>query len=118
MAGYSTERRLLGGVSQTVGNSETNTPVSREYKISESDADNHLIRVKCSSTTGSPTIKLQHTWSVDDGFVDVSGATTTAADGTVEIATTGPIWPWARVVITTGGGDATTVDQVYTSSRS
>ena len=117
MAGYSTRNFLLAGVTQAIGNSETDTPVTTNFKISESDADNLMVKIECSSVSATATIKLQHTWNAEDGFEDVSGATVAAANGFVEIATTGPLWPVGRIVVTTNGSGAVDVDAVYVSRR-
>lgn len=117
MAGYSTRNFLLGGITQSVGNSETDTPVTTNYKISEGDADNHMISIECSSVTATATLKLQHTWNTADGFVDVAGATVAAANGFVTISTTGPLWPVGRIVVTTNGSGVVDIDAVYISRR-
>jgi hypothetical protein len=115
MPGYASQNRLLNGQSQTVS-APSDVPVSSNYKISEFDADNHQIAIKCSGTSGTVNLQLQHTWDVDEEFVDVSGATVVAANGTVIISTTGPLWPVARVVAADGGGSVT-VEAVYISRR-
>lgn len=115
MAGYSTRDFLIGGTSISVS-APSDEPLTPSFKISEGDADNLLIAVKCSGTSGTVNLQLQHTWDTAEGFVDVSGATVVAADGTVFISTTGPLWPVARVVAADGGGDVT-IEAVYVSRR-
>ena len=114
MAGYSTSNVILGGGDVAVS-APSDSPITHVFKISESDADNFMIAVKCSGTSGTVNIQIQHAWNIDEGFVDI-GSTVVAADGTVQLAITGPIWPIARVVAADGGG-STTVEAVYISRR-
>jgi hypothetical protein len=114
MAGYSTENRLLGGQSISVS-APSDEPITSNFKISEGDTDNFMIAVKCSGTSGTVNIQIQHTWDTGEGFIDVGG-TVAAADGTVQLAVTGPLWPVARVVAADGGG-STTIEAVYISRR-
>ena len=123
------EHVLLAETAQAVAASQTKQIVSRMFLLTGAGMSRGFrVDVSCSSVTSAAGITaiLQsspdgETWAdVDatnikaaittDGWVGISA---NAADSTV--ATKFPVQPRCRVVVTTGAGDAATVDDIIVS---
>lgn len=110
------------GTAPVLGASETDTPVSRTFALSASAATEALVMavtVSDVTVTTAITLKLQTTLS-EIGWVNAKTASITA-DGVVMLTlhaekagdqTYFPLLNNARLVISTGAGDAVTVDKV------
>ena len=107
----------------TVGASETNTVVSREFPITGGGSRQLVARVKTSATTVAVGITFGIQSSMD-GSVWVKAAKTTAitGDGNFTLSLIAelagdqaslPLLPRARIVVTSGAGDAVTIDNVF-----
>lgn len=111
----------------TLGASETDTVVSETFAMSAEDSKFCLVRLDTSSVTvtNAVTANLQHSWDGGTTWEDIGTDSQVAIAGnnTYQIthdstSTNSTIsWPLARVVVTTGVGDACTVDAVYVSRR-
>ena len=131
MAGYGmSDNNTPDSGAVTVGASETNTVVSRTKRISADDSLELMVRVKSSSVTvtNAVTAKLQHRWSEDEDWSLVGSQAQVSITGngwfgfkvSVRNSTDEaqlPLAPLARLVVTTGVGDAATIDQVLFSER-
>jgi len=106
-----------------VGASQTATPISDTFAITEDGSKNFIVDVDVSSVTvgGGISIALEDT---SNGFTssEVKSKTTAiTADGTVSLSflaelagdqTNLPLRSDARIVITTGAGSAVTIDEI------
>ena len=111
----------------TLGASETDTVVSEVFDMSNEDSKYSLIRLDTSSVTvtNAVTANLQHSWDggttwedIGSGVqVSITGNNTYQMELDYSAANSSLAWPLARVVVTTGVGDACTVDAVYVSRR-
>ena len=124
MAEYSTRSFVLRvqDSKPSIGNSETETPISVVDLISCGDSKDLRIIAEISSVSGGAgTIKVQQCHRKDGIFTDVSGASVTiTADGVFEIyyrSETDSLNPYIRIVATTGGSDAFDVDALYRTRR-
>jgi len=117
---------VFGGASVSLGASETNTVVSKHFLLTPEAALSALrVDIVASSVTASAGITAKVQQRVADSWVDVTGlsvAITTA--GTVTILMNGrdstagvfavlPLSNTARVVVSTGAGDAVSIDNVF-----
>lgn len=109
------------GPSQVVGASATDTPISKEFKITSAGARMLVAAVKVSAVTVTTgiTAKLQTTMG-ELSYVD-SKTATISSNGTVYIKllaenssdqTYLPLLNKGRIVLTTGTGDTATIDSV------
>jgi hypothetical protein len=129
MAGqYRAQSVLLGGVTQSVGASATNTAVSRVFNISPAGATRAIrIDIKTASLTDTTglTAKLQH--SVDDTAANFADAHASAAQVTIDAegwlsitlnasdSTDSPVFPLrphGRIVVSTGASDAVDIEDI------
>lgn len=123
MSEYSTRAFLKdNALSPTVGNSETETEISKTELISCGDSNDLYVIAECSSVSGTgAVIKMQECHRKDGTFTDVAGATVTiTGNGTFEFqyqSATIPLKPFIKIVCTTGGSDAVTVDRLYRTRR-
>lgn len=125
--GYVVEDVVKNGASVVLGASETDTVVSNTIRMSAEDSKFMLIRLAVDTTTVATgiTANLQHSWDGGTTWEDLgSGAQVSiTGDGTFQIehdyaaSNNSLAWPLARVVVSTGAGDAATVDNVYISRR-
>lgn len=109
--------------SQVVGASQTNTVISKPYRVTSWGAIRHAIAVKCSAVTVAAGITAKLQTSVDGGTTWVDSKTVAVTtNGVVYIKllsdTAGdqtylPLLNSAQVVLTTGAGDTATIDWVY-----
>lgn len=109
----------LGGL-QPVGASVTNQVISKQFGITAGGAKNIVIAIRASSVTSSAGITAKLQTGVDQVFQD-SKTVAIAANGSVyiklNVETAGdqtylPLLPIGQLVITTGAGDAVTIDAV------
>lgn len=121
MNGWSADDRSLAiGTSKVVGASQSNLVISREYPITAGGSIHHVVKIVASSVTVSAgiTAKLQSAIGSDwqdsktavisaNGIVYIKLNAETAGDQTFL-----PLLNKGRVVITTGAGDAVTIDSI------
>lgn len=118
------------GAGKVLGASETATVVSREFRISAADSLNFRMAIKVSTVTvaAAVTAKLQHSWNGGTTWAAVGNRAQVAitADGVFEISLVAtdtsdaaqlPLYPLARLVCDTGGGDAVTFDEIWVVHR-
>lgn len=108
---------------QVVGASATNTPISKEYRVTSWGALRQQIAVKASAVTLAVAITAKLQTSIDGGTTWVDSKTVAVtANGVFYIKlletvagdqTYLPLLNTARVVLTTGAGDTATIDWVY-----
>lgn len=108
---------------QVVGASATNSPVSKEYRVTFSGSIYHVIAAKFSSVTVGTGITAKLQTSPDGGTTWVDSKTvavTTNGYAYIKLAiniagdqTYLPLLNVARIVLTTGAGDTATVDAIY-----
>lgn len=125
--GYTVEDMLLPSGAVTLGASETDTAVTKVFKLSGEDSKFLLIRLDTSSVTvtNAVTANLQHSWDGGTTWEDLGSGSQVSIAGNASYqiehdyaaSNTSLAWPLARVVVTTGVGDAATVDAVYVSRR-
>jgi hypothetical protein len=118
---------LKKGAAQTLGASETDTVVTKDFRLSGEDSKFLLIRLDTSSVTVATavTANLQHSWDGGTTWEDLGSGSQVSITGNdsyqiehdYAAANTSLAWPLARVVVSTGSGDAATVDAVYVSRR-
>lgn len=129
MAGYSTREFLLGGASIAVGASATDTVVSVPFAMSAYDSYDFVVRIKTSATTVTTAItaNVQEQWQ-GAAWEDVGNRAQVSitGNGWFEIQMTRddandlaqlPTAPKCRVVVSTGTGDAVTIDSIIVSRR-
>lgn len=115
------------GAAQVIGASVTDTVISDEFNISDHDSLYFRARVKTSATTVAVgiTVKLQTNSHKDGTWLD-SKTVAVTTNGTFEIKllpevagdqTFLPLLGLGRLVITTGAGDAVTIDSLHISKR-
>jgi hypothetical protein len=114
---YTDDQVLVAGVA--IPASQTNAPVSKEFKITAGGALNMAVAIVASAVTGTVDLKLQSSVNGQD-WVDAK-ATTIAAPGVAYIkllasaAADQPALPLlgkGRIVATTAGGEAITVSSI------
>lgn len=128
--GYKTKNYIKRGQSVVVGASETDTIVTDPWSVSSQDSLYTLIKLKCTTVTvaAAITAKLQHSWDGGTTWEAVGNRAqvTVTADGVFLISVIStdtsdaaqlPLWPLARLTLTTGAGDAATVTEVWVSRR-
>lgn len=111
------------GSGQVVGASQSNIPISKEYRITSWGSLRQQIAVKASAVTVAAGITAKLQTSIDGGTTWVDSKTVAvSANGVFYIKlletvagdqTYLPLLNTARVVLTTGAGDTATVDWVY-----
>lgn len=114
-----------------IGASATDSVISKEFNITPADSLNFTARIKCSSVTAATgiTIKLQESANGGTTWEDVGNRAqvSVSGNGWVEIAIVNtdssdaaqlPLLNRLRLTITTGAGDAATIDSVLVSRRS
>ena len=122
MSGYNVKNFLLTGTSQVIGASETDTPVTPAFKISENDSKNMLVKLVASGHSGTVTGKLQDSFDGGTTWED-AGSVSITGNGNFEIehdhseASTGVLWALGRIVITTAGASGVTIDAAYVTRR-
>lgn len=123
MSAYSSRAFLLNNSEPpSIGNSVTEEVISQVDLISCDDSKDLYVVAECSGVSGAGTvIKLQECHRKDGTFTDVSGATVTVTgNGNFEIyyrSESTSIKPFLRVVVTTGGSDAVTIDKLFRTRR-
>lgn len=125
--GYTVENVLKGGAAVTLGASETDTVVSETIRMSAEDSKCMLVRLDTSSSTVATgiTANLQHSWDGGTTWEDIGSGVQVSltGDATYQMelehtaANTTLAWPLCRVVVSSGSGDAITVDAVYVTRR-
>lgn len=119
MNGWANERVELAA-SLAYGASLTNQPVTKEYRISAGGALNCVLKVVASSTTVSTGITAKLQTALGSDWVDAK-TVTISGNGAfyikLQAAVAGdqaylPLLNRGRVVLTTGAGDAVTIDSV------
>lgn len=110
------------GQAQSIGASKTSVRVTRDYSVSPDGAIRHVVVIKASGVTSTTGITAKLQTSVDGStWVDSSGTTAITTNGLAYIKlaieksgdqTHLPLLPVARVVVSTGTGDAITIDSV------
>lgn len=124
MAGYTAKDLLTDKTNIVIGASETDTVVTRNFKISNGDSKSMLVKVEAITTTigTAVTANLQDSWDGGTTWADVKTVSITG-DGAFEIevnALDGAdtlMWPLGRVTIDSGSGDAATITNVYVTRR-
>lgn len=114
--------KLLQGAAQAVGASATDTAVSENWTPTYLDCERLLVAVKASSVTASTGITAMVEQSPDGGTTwadSKSAGVAISGNGWIYIRVnpqtsgdTVPLAPLLRVTVTTGSGDAVTVDDV------
>lgn len=125
--GYTVENVVKSGTAQTLGASETDTVVSNTFRMSAEDSKFFLARLDTSSSTVATgiTANLQHSWDGGTTWEDIGSGVQVSITGDASYqmeleysaSNTTLAWPLARIVVSTGAGDAVTVDAVYISRR-
>lgn len=119
MNGWAPENYKLGGL-QPVGALVTNQAISKDFPITAGGSKNIVVAIKASGVTLAVAITAKLQSGVDGVFFDSKTASITT-NGTVFIKlnvqtvadqTFLPLLCVGRVVITTGAGDAATIDTV------
>ena len=125
MSAYSNQSILLNKEAQAVAINATNQVVSDINLISCDESRDMYLIAECSGVAGGAgVIKLQQCHRKDGVFLDVSGATVTVtADGIFVIEINeradadSALYPFVRLVSTTGGADTITIDRLYKTRR-
>ena len=122
MAGYSKDNVLLRGASVTLGASETDTVVSDVFNLEAGDSLHLSAAVTASgvTVTNAVTAKIQSsmdgvTW-VDSETVAIAGNAQYIASHAIE-ANQPALLIKGRIVVSTGVGDAATIDEVFVTRR-
>ncbi len=126
--GHMFKNVVKNATAQAVSASATNQVVSDVFRLSHADSLWFRARVKFSSQTVAVgvTAKLQTNSHIDGVWLDSKTLALTGASGTFEFKllkedtndqTYLPLLSLARIVITTGAGDATTIDSIFVSNR-
>lgn len=111
---------------QVIGANETDVVVSDIQLISCDDSLTSTFTIEASSVTSASgiTLQLQESHRKDATYVDVSGASVAiTGNGSFDIVfnevdgANRALKPFIRMVITTGAGDAVTVDRIYRTTR-
>lgn len=119
--GWSADSLLSSANPVTVGASQTNSPLSKEYAVTASGALHHVVAIDVSAATVTTGITAKLQSAIGSTWQDAK---------TVAITTTGrvyiklnievsgdqtylPLLNKARVVVSTGSGDSVTVSAVW-----
>ena len=124
MSSYQAINRLLRETNVVIGASETDTPITADFAVTPEDSKHIKVAVVATTVTSTTGINARLQDSYDGGttWTDVASVEITAA-GTFEIehdvseASTGMMWPLARVIVDSGVSDAATVTAVYVTTR-
>lgn len=112
MRGYVPYNYLLSNV-PSVGASQTNKPISRQFPITAGGSRHIIVAVLCTNVTVATGITLKLQSGIDGNFFD-SKTVTVTGNGTffikLNVEVTGdqtylPLLPAGQVVCTTGAGD-------------
>jgi len=121
MNAWSADNSYSLQTSPVIGASATNSVVSRTFPITARGALHLVLAVDTSSTTVATGITAKLQTAIGDTWVD-SKTATISGDGrfyiklNVEVAgdqTYLPLLSQGRVVVSTGAGDAVTIDKVW-----
>lgn len=122
MAGYVVKEMLLNNTAVSCSASST-TPVTGIIRISHEDSMNLLLRATVSAITVGTgiTLVLQDspdgsTWSTVKS-TSISATTNYEQEVNLSNGTDTAIWPLARVVVVTQGGDSATISSVLVTRR-
>jgi hypothetical protein len=123
---YKSLNQIAGGASSIALTPNSTTALTETLSISEAEQGCFMAAVVVGSLTlvGTVAVKLQHRPFSDAAWTDVKSTNVTAS-GTYTLinntnnGTDGPIWPQARIVITsTNAGDAANITSVWAARRS
>jgi len=125
--GYQSKNVLKQQTAVVIGASETDTPITNEFRMSGEDSKYFLARIDANTVTvtNAVTANLQHSWDGGTTWEDVGSGAQVAIAGNdtyqIELeytaANTTLTWPLARIVVTSGVDDAATIAAVYISRR-
>lgn len=119
MNGWQPDNKKLGNVS-AVAASQTDLAITKEFNITAGGSKNIVIAIKASAVTVAAAITAKLQTGVDGEYFD-SKTVSITGNGTffiklnIEVAgdqTYLPLLSTGRVVVTTGLGDAVTIDKV------
>jgi hypothetical protein len=115
-----TPKDILTDASKPITASVTNLPVGKQFNLNSAGATEALlVAVKVSGVAGTVTLKLQH--AVYSAFEDVAGKNVTVSNGWNYIklhagvaadAALMPLLGIGRIVLTTDGSGAGTIDNL------
>ena len=122
MRQYTTAEQVLSP-KIAVAASQTNKVVSKVFSVSMEGSRHMRVKVTTSATTVAAAInfKLQQATGEADTFITTTKSTSITGNGdfylTLNAEVSGdqaelPLMPIARIVVTTGAGDAVTIDNV------